>query len=177
MADDNTEIPSTSENVNDNPNITGNTEELIPYEEQFKEIGYEYLDHPADIQIHAWGRTLSDTYEQAAIAMFGVMTELTTVEHLQEQNVEASGHDLESLLYNFLDECLFVFSADSFLCACMVNITEFDEQNFSIKAVLGGETFDLSKHPQGTEVKAITYSNMQIYNKPDNCECYLIIDI
>lgn len=46
-----------------------------------------------------------------------------------------------------------------------------------IKAEGHGEAFDLSKHPQGTEVKAITYSNMQIYNTTDKHECYVIIDI
>ena len=116
-------------------------------------------------------------FEQATIAMFGYMTDLSTVEHSREVEMEATGHDLESLLYNFMDECLFTFSADTFICPCMINITEFDKENFSIKATLGGETFDLSKHPQGTEVKAITYSNMQVYDEPDKCECYVIIDI
>ena len=58
-----------------------------------------------------------------------------------------------------------------------IKITEFDQVNFKIKASGYGETFDLSKHPQGTEVKAITYSNMQIYNTVDKHECYVIIDI
>ena len=105
------------------------------------------------------------------------MTDIETVDPIQEENVEASGHDLESLLYNFLDECLFIFSADPFLCASIVNITEFDKVQFKIKALLRGEPFDLSKHPQGTEVKAITYSNMQIYEKSQESECYVIIDI
>lgn len=109
--------------------------------------------------------------------MFGVMTDLSGVDPIQGEDVVASGHDLESLLYNFLDECLFIFSADPFLCACEIHITEFNDENFSIKANLRGEPFDLSKHIQGTEVKAITYSNMQIYDRPDDCECYVIIDI
>ena len=58
-----------------------------------------------------------------------------------------------------------------------MKITEFDKSNFSIKAKGYGETFDLSKHPQGTEVKAITYSNMQIHESEKMCEVYVIIDI
>lgn len=135
------------------------------------------LDHPADVQIHSWGKTLGEAFEQAAVGMYGIMTELETVDPIQEENIEATGHDLESLLFNFLDECLFIFSVEPFLCACQVKITDFNEEEFSIKATLRGEQFNLDKHPQGTEVKAITYSNLQIHHKPDDMEIYIIVDI
>lgn len=40
-----------------------------------------------------------------------------------------------------------------------------------------GDTFDQTAHPQGTEIKAITYSNMQIHEKADKAELYVIVDI
>ena len=40
-----------------------------------------------------------------------------------------------------------------------------------------GETFELGKHPQGTEIKAVTYSNMQINEKEDKVDVYVIVDI
>lgn len=46
--------------------------------------------------------------------MFGYMTELETVEGLQRQEITAQGHDLASLLFHFLDEWLFLFSAEPF---------------------------------------------------------------
>jgi len=49
--------------------------------------------------------------------------------------------------------------------------------NFKIKAVGFGEPFDLNKHPQGTEVKAITYSNMQVHENENFSEVFVIIDI
>ncbi|ELU16024.1 hypothetical protein CAPTEDRAFT_121617, partial [Capitella teleta] len=58
-----------------------------------------------------------------------------------------------------------------------VIITEFDKENFKIKCKGYGEMFDISKHPQGTEVKAITYSNMQIYDNENQHELFVIIDI
>ena len=40
-----------------------------------------------------------------------------------------------------------------------------------------GDTFDQALHPQGTEIKAITYSNMQIHETPEKADLYVIVDI
>jgi SHS2 domain-containing protein len=37
--------------------------------------------------------------------------------------------------------------------------------------------FSLAKHPQGTEVKAITYSAMQILRVGNDTHIYVIVDI
>ncbi|XP_036302329.1 protein archease isoform X2 [Pipistrellus kuhlii] len=107
---------------------------------------YEYLDHTADVQLHAWGDTLEEAFEQCAMAMFGYMTDIDTVEPLQAIEVETQGDDLQSLLFHFLDEWLYKFSADEFFI------------------------------PRGTEVKAITYSAMQVYTE-EKPEVFVIIDI
>lgn len=48
------------------------------------------------------------------MAMFGYMTDITTVSPLSTEVITAEGDDLISLLYHFLDEWLFVFSAEPF---------------------------------------------------------------
>lgn len=51
---------------------------------------------------------------QVAVAMFGYMTDLDTVEEVGTEEIVAKGDDLESLLFHFLDEFLFLFSAEPF---------------------------------------------------------------
>ncbi|XP_071377805.1 protein archease isoform X3 [Centroberyx affinis] len=107
---------------------------------------YEYLDHTADVQIHSWGNSLEEAFEQCAMGMFGYMTDTETVEPTDTVDVESEGEDMESLLFHFLDDWLFKFSADLFFV------------------------------PRGTEVKAITYSAMQIHDK-EKPEIFVIVDI
>jgi len=111
--------------------------------------------------------------------MFGYMTDIDTVDMQMQTHIEAEGADIEGLLFHFLDEWLYIFSAEDFFIPRKIVITEFDRENFKIKAVGYGETFDLQKHPQGTEVKAITYSAMQVYDdaEKDQHEVFVIIDI
>lgn len=141
---------------------------------------YEYLDHTADVQLHSWGDTLKESLEQIAMAMFGYMTDIETVEMKDEHEVEIMmdvEDDILNIVFKWLDEWLFNFSAEPFFIARKVVITDFDLDKKYIKAVGYGETFSLGKHPQGTEVKAITYSNMQVHkDKPTN-DIYVIIDI
>ncbi|XP_064611514.1 protein archease-like [Liolophura sinensis] len=109
--------------------------------------------------------------------MFGYMTEIDKVEMLEKESIDAEGDDMLSLLFHFLDEWLFVFSAEPFFIPRKVVITNFDKENFKISAVGYGETFDISKHPQGSEVKAITYSHMQVHEKEEQCDIFCIVDI
>lgn len=78
--------------------------------------------------------------------MFGYMTEIDTVEISECQDVEAEGHDLLSLLFHFLDECLFLFCADPFFIA-RVNIFlmswAFEHHYFENNDLLGLDFFFL----------------------------------
>eukprot|EP00455_Lapot_gusevi_P004091 TRINITY_DN11686_c0_g1_i1.p1 TRINITY_DN11686_c0_g1~~TRINITY_DN11686_c0_g1_i1.p1 ORF type:complete len:200 (-),score=31.85 TRINITY_DN11686_c0_g1_i1:173-727(-) len=154
----------------------GNSIDAFPPPE--RELKYEYLDHPADIQIHSWGENMGEAFENAAIGMFNYMTPLEKVDFDAECTFrfEAEGHHMESLLFNFLDALLYHFHTEDVVCKD-VRISLFNSQEFKIKGTGYGEKFDLSKHEQGTEIKAITYSNMQIFEDPHHPELYVIVDI
>lgn len=113
------------------------------------------------------------------MAMFGYMTELNYVQIKEVHSIEATADDMMGLLYHFLDELLFLFSVEPFLICKKLVITEFNTEEFRIVCKCYGEEFQIGKHPQGTEVKAITYSAMQIIDEPkDNkFEVFVIIDI
>ncbi|XP_036809718.1 protein archease-like [Oncorhynchus mykiss] len=98
-------------------------------------------------RLHSWGGSLEEAFEQCAMATFGYIDTVIT------QN-----------LFHFLDDWLFKFSADIFFIPREVKVC-----TFKIRSIGWGEEFSLVKHPQGTEVKAITYSAMQVHDidKPE----------
>ncbi|NWU82867.1 ARCH archease, partial [Onychorhynchus coronatus] len=127
-------------------------------------------------RLHAWGDTLEEAFEQCVMAMFGYMTDTETVEPVDTVEVEAEGHDMLSLLFHLLDEWLYKFSANEFFVPREVKVLHIDRMQFKIRSIGWGEEFSLGKHPQGTEVKAITYSAMQIC-EDEKPEVFVIIDI
>ncbi|CAD7092070.1 unnamed protein product [Hermetia illucens] len=154
----------------------------VPFEPEkltYPEKKYEYLDHTADVQLHAWGTSLKEAFEQCGMAMFGYMTELEYVTPRQCYQIEAKAEDVEGLLFHFLDELLFLFSAEPFLICKKLEITKFDLETFEIECLCYGEPFEIGVHPQGTEVKAITYSAMQVVQEPDKnmYQVFVIVDI
>ncbi|XP_048960834.1 protein archease isoform X4 [Canis lupus baileyi] len=99
------------------------------------QLSHPDLDHTADVQLHAWGDTLEEAFEQCAMAMFGYMTDTGTVEPLQTVEVETQGDDLQSLLFHFLDEWLYKFSADEFFIPREVKVLQIDQRNFKLRSI------------------------------------------
>lgn len=49
---------------------------------------YEYLDHTADVQLHAWGDSLEAAFQNIIPCMFNYLTDLSTVVIDQAKTIE-----------------------------------------------------------------------------------------
>ncbi|KAJ1349464.1 hypothetical protein KIN20_005038 [Parelaphostrongylus tenuis] len=139
--------------------------------------GYCYLDHPADVQVHAWGPNLTSAIAQAVTATYGYMTDLECVEEQFSMFYSAKANDLAGLLHAIMEEALCGFQSEPFFVGRRVVVRSLDRKACSAEFEVFGECFDMQKHTQLTDVKAITYSNMQIHENVDRCDIYVILDI
>jgi SHS2 domain-containing protein len=143
---------------------------------------YEYLNHPADILLHAWGEDFISSLRNLALAMFGCITSLSSIKTNTSQsneygrNIIARGHDTRSLVFAFLDEWLFNFHDSGFIPK-EISVTEYDGEMFKVVSCGDGEVLDLSRHPRGMEVKAITYSAMRVVESDGRFDVYVVVDI
>ena len=76
---------------------------------------YEFLEHMADAYIAAYGKDLAEAFENAALAMFDVMTEVEKVSSEVEDYVDVVAEDEYALLYSWLEALLVKFDIKSTL--------------------------------------------------------------
>lgn len=123
----------------------------------------------ADLTTEAYGSTLEEAFANTALAMFNAITLLAEVEKRDSWTVKAEGGDVEILLYNFLDELLYIHDTNLVIFS-HVNVL-LDKEKIHLTAECRGETFDLQRHNQGIAIKAVTFHQMNIEKRKD---CWII---
>lgn len=144
------------------------------------------LPHTADVQIHAWGSSLREAFIGAAHGLYECMT---PEHHLHIHPTTKlvlplmENDTLEELLQYFLDELLFRFQTKPYLVAHRIQVERLEQvkhdneiTRWILEGWIEGEPFDRHKHAAGTEVKAITSSNLRISTVPP-FDIYFIVDI
>jgi SHS2 domain-containing protein len=139
---------------------------------------FEFLEHTADVFIAAHGMTLEEAYENAALAMFEVITETDKVNPDIEDFVEVEAEDEYALLYSWLEALLVKFETENMLYS-KFKISNLEETSggFRIQATIWGEKFNAEKHTQKVAVKAVTYHRMEIIKEIDKVTLEFILDI
>jgi SHS2 domain-containing protein len=139
---------------------------------------FEFLDHTADVLVAAHGQNMSEAFENAALAMFEIMTDTTKVAHVIEDTVEVEAEDEYALLYSWLEALLVKFEVKGTVYS-QFKIFCFEEtpNGFRLKATVLGEKFAVEKHPQKVGVKAVTYHRMEIIKEFDKVTLEFIVDI
>jgi len=129
---------------------------------------YEYLDHTADAKFLAYGKTLEEAFGNAALAMFNVMIDTSTVSSTLSQDIDLTAEDLDGLLFDWLSEFLFLMDAENLIFGDFrVRSIEQEDGRFHLNATVYGEYIDLSRHVFDTEVKAATYNDIQVQRSAD----------
>ena len=139
---------------------------------------FEFLEHTADILIAAHGQTLEEAFENAALAMFEVMTDTTKINPTQEETVEVEAEDEYALLYSWLEALLVKLEVNGMLYSKFKIASLQDAPDgFKLKAQIWGEKFNAEKHPQKVAVKAVTYHRMEIIKQYNKVTVEFILDI
>jgi len=89
----------------------------------------------------------------------------------EEKEIEIEGEDKESLLYNFLEEFLFLLDSEDFILS---DIKEIKIEGNKLKAKVFGDK--ASNYNFSNDVKAITYSEMEVKEKKQ-WVCQVVLDV
>ena len=123
---------------------------------------YEAFDHTADIGILVFGKSLEEVFVNAAWALFDLLTPMDSIRENLVREIAVEGADIEDLLVRWLSELLFLCEGEGFL------FREFSISSLtatSLKASARGEIFDPSRHRFKTEIKAVTYHQVELAQK------------
>ena len=116
---------------------------------------FVFLEHMADIKFKAFGISLAETFENAAVAFSKYVSANEKLKSNKKKTIKLKAADNEALLYSFLDELIYLVDAENFIVtSAKVKI----EKNNLKASLLGANTKNLKLN----HVKAATYAEMYI---------------
>ena len=141
---------------------------------------YHYLEEigTADIAFEATGRDLPQLFRAAADATMNVMIDnIDAIEPVKTRQIELSSDKLDMLLFDFLQELIFLKDAERLLLRMReVEIAERDENCF-VKATAEGEPLDAERHHQRADVKAVTLHDFSVEQIHGEWKARVLLDI
>jgi SHS2 domain-containing protein len=135
--------------------------------------GWEDFPHGADVGIRGWGPTLEQAFEQAALALTGVVTD-ADIKNRSSVEVACDAPDVEVLFVEWLNAIIYEMAVRNMIFgAFKVTIDDLH-----LRGTMWGEPVDRTKHAPACEPKGATYTALRVAQEADgtwSAEC--IIDV
>jgi SHS2 domain-containing protein len=133
---------------------------------------FEFLEHTADVKFRAYGDNLEKVFENSAKALVKTVCE-EKINKKKVKKIELNAKDLESLLYEFLEEILFLIETKGIIFAGIKNIKI--DKKFRL---IGEFYFDENKNYKiHFDVKAITYNEMFVKKEKGRWISQVVLDV
>ena len=129
------------------------------------EKNIEFLDEEAtaDVAFIASGKSLGDAFANAGLALYHTIVDLNQIDIKINFQREWKAEDLKGLLYDFLDDLIYLFDTEKLLLSVIeAEITKEDERIYTLKINGRGEYYSSKKHEAKVHIKAVTFFGMEI---------------
>ena len=124
-------------------------------------MGYKILDHATDAFIEVTASSLIEAFEIAGYSVIDTILDNSKIEKKKERNIVVNGKDLNYLLYNWLEEIIYLIITEGFAIK-KLKITLEKNEEYTISASIFGENIDIKKHGFKVEIKSPTFHEMEI---------------
>ena len=135
---------------------------------------YRLIDHTADFGLEIWGDDETALFEEAAKALFDLISDPAAFKADHSRSVEVKGDDWPDLMVNWLRELLYMFNGEEQIVG-NVAVTAINETR--LQATVASDDFDPQRHDIKTEIKAVTYHQIDVGPCEGGWRARVIFDI
>jgi SHS2 domain-containing protein len=135
---------------------------------------FEFIDHTADIGLVIYGEDLKALFENAGEAFFYLITDLKKVKLRTERRIEIGKEDLERLMVDWLTELLYLHEVENLL------FKKFEVEyigEHGLRARAKGQPFQEGVHVIKTQVKGVTYHQIEVGKENEGWRARIIFDL
>ncbi len=137
-------------------------------------VHFTVLDHTADMGIKVTGSSLEDLFKNAAQSMMQIMVKERPVGKTAPFRLSVSGEDLPDLMVRWLGEILYLLEGESQVVIC-IDIDSITKSH--VDATLQIARFNPKEHEILTEIKAVTYHQIDVARTKDGWQASVIFDL
>ncbi len=118
-------------------------------------------------------------FENAECAIFDLSADLKTVDAKKKLNVNLESNNVENLLYDFLSEILFLKDSKYMVFRnAKASISENKKNgNYTLRAVLEGDSINPQKQHLENDIKAVTMHMFSVKKEKKGYKATVVVDI
>jgi SHS2 domain-containing protein len=137
---------------------------------------YEYLKHTADLKVRAYGKTLEEAFSNVAIGGFDFLTDTSKIKKKIEKNIRIKSKRIEALLYDFIEQLLFLIDTEGFMISDFKNMKiKQAKDKFVLTCTARGDNY--KNYEVKGDIKSVTYSEMKIHKEKSGFVVDVVLDI
>ena len=138
-------------------------------------MSFEYIPHTADVKFKSKGKNLNEVFSNAALATYNILIDVKKIKLNKKKKFKLESKSRESLLYDFLERLIILIDSEDFIGGKVNKLKISKDKNYLLEVDISGD--DISNYDTHGDIKAATYSDMEIVENRGDCYAIVVLDI